>query len=140
RGRFVYTSTWGRRGTGPCTASNCGNVVYVWSVAGGATNASLVDSLIVDDVGATTTTGDLQVSDDGKLLVVATEPTGSLVVFSLADPANPTLIARYSTPDLVNGVHTAQISRVNGKLYAFCSIDPRGTAKARLTIVDLSDP
>src|SRR5438874_419233 len=71
---------------------------------------------------------------------VATEPTGSLVLFSLADPANPTLIARYSTPDLVNGVHTAQISRVNGKLYAFCSIDPRGTAKARLTIVDLSDP
>src|SRR5438105_8430742 len=29
RGRFVYTSTWGRRGSGPCTASNCGNVVYV---------------------------------------------------------------------------------------------------------------
>jgi len=139
RGTFVYTSTWGRRGQGPCDIFNCGNVVYVWNVtAAGAT--TVVDSLVVDDLNRTTTTGDVQVTDDGALLVVATEPTGSIVIYSLADPAHPRLVSRYSTPDLVNGVHTAQISRVNGALYAFCSIDPRGTAKARLTIVDLSDP
>ena len=137
QGTFVYTSTWGRRSQGPCDLSTCGNVVYVWRITA---TAKIVDSLVVDDVSRTTTTGDVQVTDDGTLLVVATEPTGSIVIYSLADPAHPSLITRYSTPDLVNGVHTAQISRVNGRLYAFCSIDPRGSAKARLTIVDLSDP
>jgi hypothetical protein len=38
-------------------------------------------------------------------------------------------------------VHTAEIGRVNGKLYAFLSIDPQGNnVPARLVIVDLSDP
>ena len=138
RGTFVYTSTWGRRGSGPCDVTNCGNVVYVWSV--GANGPTRVDSLDVGDVGTITTTGDVQVSDDGTLLVVATEPLGSLVVYSLADPAHPKLLSRYFTSDLANGVHTAQVSRVGGKLYAFCSIDPRNGAKARLTVVDLSDP
>jgi hypothetical protein len=138
RGTFVYTSTWGARGQAVCDVDNCGNVVYVWRVTGGV--ATMVDSLVAGPNGVVTTTGDVQVSDDGSLLVVATEPTGSLVVYSLADPAHPSLLTRYSTPDLVNGVHTAQISRVGGTQYAFCSIDPRGTAKARLTIVDLSDP
>src|SRR5689334_13695324 len=78
RGTFVYTSTWGRRGSAPCDVTNCGNVVYVWSV--GANGPTRVDSLAVGDVGAITTTGDVQVSDDGSLLVVATEPFGSLVI------------------------------------------------------------
>jgi hypothetical protein len=136
--RYAYTATWQRRSGGVCTANNCGNVVYVWSVAGAA--PVLVDSLVVQDPSVVNTTGDVQVTDDGALLVVATEPTGYLVTYSLADPAHPRLLARYTTPDLANGVHTAQISRVNGTLYAFCSIDPRRTDKARLTIVDLSDP
>ncbi len=88
----------------------------------------------------TTTTGDVQVSDDGTLLVVATEPAGYLVIYSLADPAHPTLVTRCTAPNVANGVHTAQLSRVGGRLYAFCSIDPRGGARARLTIVDLSTP
>jgi hypothetical protein len=138
RGTFVYTSTWGRRGSGPCDVTNCGNVVYVWSV--GANGPTRVDSLEVGDTGSVTTTGDVQVSDDGALLVVATEPLGTLVTYSLADPAHPKLLSRFVTSDLSNGVHTAQVSRVDGKLYAFCSIDPRNGAKARLTIVDLSDP
>jgi hypothetical protein len=37
-------------------------------------------------------------------------------------------------------VHTAEVQRVNGKLYAFLSIDPGGGNPARLVIVDLSDP
>jgi hypothetical protein len=138
RGSFAYTSTWGRRTGASCAATNCGNVVYVWNVAGATPR--VVDSLVTNDVSLTTTTGDVQVSDDGKLLVVATEPTGYLVTYSLADPAHPTLVSRYTTPDLTSGVHTAQLSRVNGKLYAFCSIDPRGTTRAMLVIVDLSNP
>ncbi|GLC26622.1 LVIVD repeat-containing protein [Roseisolibacter agri] len=130
RGQWVYTSSWGQRYAK-------GNVVYVWNGAGNV--PVLTDTLIIDGVG---TTGDVQVSDDGSLLVVATEPRpeGSLVLYSLADPAHPRFITRYKTPNLANGVHTAQVSRVNGKLYAFAAIDPAPGAPARLTIVDLSNP
>jgi hypothetical protein len=135
RGPYAYTSTWGLRGTVR------GSVVYVWDVSGAV--PALRDSVQVDPNPASPTvgtTGDVQVTDDGRWLVVATEPTGTLVIYSLADPARPALAARYTTPDLAAGVHTAQVSRVNGKLYAFCALDPRGATPAKLAIVDLSDP
>lgn len=128
RGQWVYTSTWGTR-------FQRGNVVHVWNGAGDV--PTLVDSLIVEGV---TTTGDVQVSDDGALLVVSTEPAGALVTYALTDPAHPRLLSRFTTPNLANGVHTAQVSRVNGRQYAFAAIDPRNGAPARLTIVDLGDP
>jgi hypothetical protein len=128
RGTHAYTSTWGRR-----TAS--GNVILIWSVAGDT--PVLLDSLVIEGV---TTTGDVQVSDDGALLVVATEPTGYLVTYSLADPVRPRLLSRFTSPNLAAGVHTAQVSRVNGRQYAFCSIDPRGPVRAKLVVVDLADP
>ena len=131
RGQWVYTSSWGLRFAR-------GNVVYVWNGAGDV--PVLVDTLLVSD--SVTTTGDVQVSDDGTLLVVATEPRpqGSLVLYSLADPAHPRLITRYRSPNLANGVHTAQVSRVNGRLYAFAAVNPAPGAPARLTIVDLTTP
>jgi hypothetical protein len=130
RGQWVYTSTWGAR---PAR----GNVVYVWNAAGDT--PTLVDTLIVEGVG---TTGDVQVSDDGALLVVATEPgpNGMLVLYSLADPAHPRLITRYTSPNLASGVHTAQVSRVNGRQYVFAAVNPRAGAPSRLTIVDITDP
>jgi hypothetical protein len=138
RGKYVYTSSWNRRSGATCNANNCGNVVYVWNLGGSA--PAMVDSLVVDDFSSVNTTGDVQVSDDGTLLVVATEPIGSIVTYSLADPAHPQLVSRYSTPNLANGVHTALLSRVGGKNYVFASVDPRGGQRSRLTIVDLSDP
>ena len=130
RGRWVYTSSWGQRFA-------MGNVVYVWDGAGNV--PVLTDTLTVEGV---RTTGDVQVSDDGALLVVATEPgpQGSLVLYSLADPAHPRLITRYATPNLSGGVHTAQVSRVNGRLYAFAAVNPSVGNQARLTIVDLTNP
>ncbi len=129
-GSYAYTSTWGRRG------SVVGNAVKVWDIRGN--QPMLVDSLIISGA---TTTGDVQVIADAKLLAVATERAGgSLVLYDLADPAHPALITRYSTPNTQNGVHTAEVQRVNGTLYAFLSIDPAGTAAARLTIVDLTTP
>ena len=56
------------------------------------------------------------------------------------DPAKPQLITRYSSPLTDPGVHTAEVQRVNGKLYAFLCIDPSSTSPARLVIVDLSNP
>ncbi len=62
------------------------------------------------------------------------------MIYSLANPVKPQLISRYSTALTDPGVHTAEVQRVNGKLYAFLCIDPRAGSPARLVIVDLSDP
>lgn len=130
RGTTAYTTTWGTRRA-------IGNKVNVWDVSNAATPV-LVDSLIV--AGAATL-GDAAVSDDGALLVVATERVGGgIVVYDLADPRHPKQLTRYSTTNTNPGVHTAKLARVNGKLYGFLSIDPLGTAQARLVIVDLSVP
>lgn len=125
-GNFAYTSTWGFR-------SASGNAVKIWNVAGSGAPV-LVDSLIVSDA---STLGDIQVSDDGALLVVATEGgPGSIVLYDLADPVKPRLVSRYTTARTNPGVHTAEVQRLNGRLYAFLSIDP----PARLVIVDITDP
>jgi hypothetical protein len=100
---------------------------------------TLVNTVIVPNAA---TLGDVQTSDDGTLLIVATEynPNGSIMIYSLADPTHPQLVTRYATALTSPGVHTAEVQRVNGKLYAFLSIDPASISAARLIIVDLSDP
>lgn len=131
-GRYAYTTTWGNRGGNP------GNAIKIWDVSG--STPLLLDSVIV--TGANTL-GDVQVSDDGRLLVVATERNpGSLVVFDIAGlqggtPAKPVQLSRFSSSSTQNGVHTAEVARVNGTLYAFLSINPM---PAQLVVVDLSDP
>lgn len=129
-GNFAYTTTWGTRGAVP------GNAVKIWDVSGAV--PTLVDSVIVPGA---TTLGDIQATEDGQLLIVATERTGgSIMIYSLADAVKPQLITRYTTPLTSPGVHTAEVQPVNGKLYAFLSIDPGVGAPARLVIVDISNP
>jgi hypothetical protein len=128
RGNVAYTTTWGQR-----SGTAVGNAVYLWNIGGNT--PVMVDSLIVENA---TTLGDIQVSDDGKLLVVATErANGSIVIYDLTDPLKPSRLTRYQTPNTSNGVHTAEVARVDGTLYAFLSIDP---PDAHLVIVDLSNP
>jgi hypothetical protein len=129
RGTTAYTTTWGNS-----LAQH--SAFYVWDVAGD--RPKLVDSVVV--TGATTL-GDVAISDDGTLLVVATERTnGGLAIYSLADPRRPVAETRFITANTADGVHTAEIGRVNGKLYGFLSIDPGPGRPARLVIVDLSTP
>jgi hypothetical protein len=69
---------------------------------------------------------------------VATERSpGSIVIYDLADPAKPRQIARFSNDNTRPGVHTAEVARVNGRLYVFLSVNP---SPAQLVIVDLDDP
>jgi len=129
QGNVAYTTTWGFR-------SAPGNAVKIWDVLGEV--PTLVDSLIVPNAG---TLGDVQASDDGQLLVVATEfSPGSIMIYNLADPVKPQLITRYTSALTDPGVHTAEVQRVNGKLYAFLCIDPGNGTPARLVIVDLTNP
>ena len=141
RGAYAYTASWGTR------AGIIGNTVKVWNVAGAA--PVLVDSVQIPAwtaaAPAVGTTGDVQVSDDGALLGVATERYGgSFVLYSLADPAHPALLSQFHSSDTEPGVHTAEMARVNGRLFAFLSIDPDGRQgsqqPARLVVLDLDDP
>jgi hypothetical protein len=123
-GRYAYTGTWGLR------AGNRGNTLHVWDVEGDT--PVLVNSVVVEGAG---TLGDVQTSDDGRYLVVATEPSpGSIVIYDLENPVQPRLLSRFPAN---TGVHTAEVARVDGRLYAFLSVNP---SPPRLVIVDLSDP
>jgi hypothetical protein len=127
QGNTAYTTTWGLRG------ANYGNTAYIWDLSSAAPR--LVDSLTV--AGATTL-GDIQSSDDGKVLVIATEYiNGSIAIYDNANPRKPRLLTRYQTRETAGGVHTATLARVNGRLYAFLCIDP---TPAALVILDLGDP
>jgi len=126
RGTTAYTTTWGN--------STASSAFYIWDVSG---SPLLVDSVTVDGA---RTLGDVAVSDDGSALVVATESSGSLATYSLANSRKPVLLKRFAPAYVTAGVHTAEIGRANGKLYGFLAID-RGTGTpAQLVIVDLASP
>jgi hypothetical protein len=130
RDDWAYTSTWS-------FLLAPGNAVKIWNVSGNT--PVLTDSLIV--AGARTT-GDVQISDDGALLVVATEfQPGSIVIYDRSNPAQPALLSTFTTPNTAPGVHTVKLGRVAGRLYAFLSVDPgAATQPARLVIADIADP
>ena len=124
-GTTAYTTSWSFRDLP-------GNTVYIWDVSGD--QPVLVDTLVVPGAN---TLGDVQISPDGSLLVVPTEFDGSLVIYDRTDPRAPTVITRYFSPEIGNGVHTVKLGEVDGTLYAFLQIDPD---PASLVILDLSDP
>jgi hypothetical protein len=128
---LAYTTTWGYRvGDTVGAPAHAGNAVKVWNVAGAT--PILRDSIIITDA---FTLGDVQISDDGQLLVVATDGSvGSIVIFDLSDPARPTELARFFSPQMPDESHTAKLARVDGRLYAFLAAVPN------FVIVDLTDP
>jgi hypothetical protein len=129
RGEWAYTTTWGVR-------ADTGNAIFIWNVSGAT--PVLRDSVIVPGA---VTLGDVQISDDGALLVVPTEYNdGSIVIFDRTVPDRLVQLSRFQSANTSKGVHTAKLGRVNGRLYAFLSIDPATNFRARLVVLDLGDP
>lgn len=127
----AYTTTWGSRN------GVFGNAVKIWNVSGNT--PVLIDSLIVPNA---STLSDVQISDDGALLIVSIEggSDAGIMIYNRANtPQRPTLIRRYSTTTTRQGVHTLKLGRVNGRHYAFLSIDPSSGQPAKLDIVDITD-
>jgi hypothetical protein len=124
KGGFAYTGTWGTR------LSVLGDAIKVWRL--GPTGVpTLADSVIVEGI---RTVSDLEVSDNGRLLVVSAEgaPGAGVFVYSLRDPSKPALVGR---APVASGVHTVSLARIGGKLYAFAAKNPPDPA---LEIYDLS--
>ncbi len=112
-GNYAYTGTWGFR-------DELGDVLKVWSLnASGA--PALVGSVTVPEIG---TVSDVQVSDDGQLLVLSGERgfDGGVYTYSLSDPANPRPLGSALIGPA--GVHTVTLSTINGRTYAFAALNP----------------
>jgi len=131
-GSYAYTGTWGFR-------EEEGNTLNVWSL-GAAGAPTLVGSVTVPGIG---TVSDVQVNDDGQLLVLSGERgEGGIFLYSLSNPAAPSFLASALVGEA--GVHTVTLSTINGRLYAFAAQNPGLSQDAAddpaLLIYDVTDP
>jgi hypothetical protein len=127
-GAWAYTGTWG----GAPRNGARGDVVKIWSLdAAGA--PTLVDSLKVPAIG---TVSDVQVSDDGALLVFSAErgTNAGLYVYDLTDPRTPAFLDSALVAD---GLHTATVAEIAGHRYVFAARNPKNPA---LIIYDITIP
>ena len=123
-GQYIYTGTWGTRG------GRAGNALKIWRLDGGGA-PQLVDSIITPGIG---TVSDVQVSDDGALLVFSAEggPSHGLYVFDLTNPEKPRPVGRSAALSL----HTATIADINGRRYVFAAKNPNSPA---MIVFDITD-
>jgi hypothetical protein len=137
-GSYAYTGTWWYR-------DEPGNVLKVWSLDPSGAPA-LVSSVTVSEIG---TVSDVQVSEDGQLLVLSGEiggavgDDGGIYVYGLSDPAHPAFLGAARLPS--GGVHTVTLSSIKGRLYAFAAKNAGYSGNDRenesaLVIFDLTDP
>ena len=134
RDGIAYTTTWHTRAPNPVS----GNAVKVWNVSGNT--PILVDSIIISGAN---TTSDVQISADGRWLVVSTEGgvLNGISIFDLSvSKTAPPLAKRHATTATAQGVHTVKLSTINGRLYAFMSVNPVGATPAKLVIADITTP
>jgi hypothetical protein len=126
-GDRAYTGTYGSFGRD----GNVGDVVKIWRLtASGA--PELADSINVPDIG---TVSDIEVSDDGSLLLFSAESFSApgLYLYSLADPDQPVLLDQVVVSA---GVHTATFGVIDGQRYIFAAKNAPAPA---LLIFDVSD-
>jgi hypothetical protein len=118
-GSYAYTGTWGGR---PRHGTGYGDVVNVWRIDGAG--PLLASTLTIPNV---RTVSDVQVSDDGALLVLTTERLSGqgLHVYDLADPARPVL---RGSATVSTGLHTGTVARIGGRLFVFAAKNPGSPA------------
>ena len=128
-GDVAFTGTWGCRKGG-----QCGNALYVWDIstrnAPRLTDSVKVDARVVNDV---------KVREDGSLAIITHESSSDgqngITLLDLAIPGYPTVITRFSPPDLAPGIHNVWI---DGD-YAYLVVDG-SVPSAGLRVLDISDP
>ena len=130
-GNYAYSGTWGFR-------AEVGNALKVWSLGGNGA-PTLVGSVTVPGIG---TVSDVQVSEDGQLLVLSGErgelgSRGGIYLYSLSNPAAPSFLSSVLAGDA--GVHTVTLATIDSRLYAFAARNPGEDAPA-LLIYDITDP
>lgn len=130
-GSTAYTTTWSFNSSYP------GNRIDIWDISG--ETPTKTGSVTIS--GTVVTTGDVAVSDDGQIMIAATERSpGKIVVYDISTPRAPRELSSFSSPNTVPGVHTAKLGRVGGRLYATLAVDAGGSFKGRTVVVDLGDP
>lgn len=127
-GSWAYSGTWGA----PTQARQRGNAIKIWSLDGSGA-PTLADSIVIPSI---STVSDLQVSEDGAVLVASTEGGGNngLFVYGLASPQSPVLL---DSALVSQGIHTATIADLGGKRYVFAARDPADPA---LLVYEITDP
>ena len=127
-GEYAYTGTSGasRRAGKP------GDVVKIWRLDPSGAPV-LADSVKERNV---VTVSDVQVSDDGDLLVFSAEGgvDEGLLLYGLEDPARPVKLGHVR---IDGGVHTATLAEINGRRYAFAARNP---PVAALAVYDVTSP
>jgi hypothetical protein len=128
-GNYAYTGTWGDRG------GDVGNVLNVWSLGAGG-GPTFVRSITVPNIG---TVSDVQVSEDGQLLVLSGErgTDGGIYLYRLTDPSNPSFISSALVGSV--GVHTVTLADIKERRYAFAARNA-GDDDPALLIYDVTDP
>jgi hypothetical protein len=127
-GDHAYTGTYGSVSRG----GNLGDVVKIWRLGPGGA-PELANSITMPDIG---TVSDIEVSDDGQLLMFSAERLSAqgLFLYALADPEQPVLLDQ---EPVANGLHTATFGVIGGRRYVFTAKNPPSPA---LLIFDVTDP
>ena len=129
-GEYAYTGTWG----GTPRNGVPGNALKIWRLDSSGAPA-LIDSIVTPDIGIVS---DVQVSDDGTLLMFSAEigPNAGVHFFSLADPAQPSFIGKALRTE---GVHTSTLADIGGRRYAFAAKNRGPQPDPELLIFDVTD-
>jgi hypothetical protein len=127
-GSWAYTGTWG---ASPRNGVR-GDVLKIWSLDARGI-PSLADSIKIPNI---SNVSDVQVSDDGSVLVFSTErgTNAGLYVYGLTDPGSPTFLDSALVTD---GIHTATVADIDGGRYVFAARNPEDPA---LLVYDITDP
>ena len=119
---YAYSGTWDHLQR--TTQSGGGSMLKVWQLGAGTGAPSPVDSIITPGISAVS---DVKVSSNGKVVMFSAEggSNSGLYLYSLSNPAHPTLLASYPVGA---GLHTVSFGYINGNVYAFAARNPSNPA------------